>query len=206
MGRGRAGDLKRRVPSSTPHPPLRGTPGPPLWLRAFVVGKAKSLAFPGLRPLLLTPQGEKGSLPPGPPLRLRAFVVGKAKSLAFPGLRPLLLTPQGEKGSLPPGPPLRLRAFVVGKAKSLAFPGLRPPLLTPTRGEGTAPPGPPLAAGQRQVVLSLLASSSLPLSLSTAPPVWVSDVPDQAPWSARQLSGVPTTDTSPRMFSAGPET
>ena len=51
--------LKRRVPSSTPHPPLRGCPGPPLWLRAFVVGKAKSLAFPGLRPPLLTPQGGK---------------------------------------------------------------------------------------------------------------------------------------------------
>ena len=54
--------LKRCVPSSTPHPPLRGTPGPPLRLRAFVVGKAKSLAFPGLRPPLLTPQGEKGRL------------------------------------------------------------------------------------------------------------------------------------------------
>jgi len=77
---------ERRVPSSTPHPPLRGTPGPPLWLRAFVIGKAKSLAFPGLRPPLLTPQGEKGKIaPPGPPQRLRAFVVGKAKSLAFPG-------------------------------------------------------------------------------------------------------------------------
>ncbi len=102
-------------------------PGPSLWLRAFVVRKAKSLA--SRRPSATTP------VLPDPALRY-----GSGRSSFEKPNRWLLVAFGDHSCPAGPGPALWLRAFVVRKAKSLASRRLRRPLLTPS----------PLAARARE--------------------------------------------------------
>ena len=124
---------------------VQAPPGPSLWLRAFVVGKAKSLAFPGLRPSLLTPQGEKGTTRAHPchaPVAGLAIVVKSSGSGARGRALPIVFcVARRSRPARLLAPLSRLGISAASRRKARAW-GVRHPVGEPTShqpGTGASP-------------------------------------------------------------------